>query len=114
NKKQLQRFLGSVTYIGAQIPYLSRHAAPLTELTGSDEWRWHALQQEAFEKTKNALTIALTPLNYEEIEKGNTKVYLYTDASDVGTGAFLCHGSDEQNAIGKIAAVVNRKFTPAQ
>ena len=38
NKKQLQQFLGSVKYIGSQLPYIATLQAPLTELTGTQQW----------------------------------------------------------------------------
>src|SRR5258708_30265143 len=42
------------------------------------------------------------------------RLYLVTDASKVGVGAYLCHGSTFETAKQRIAAIHSRKFTAAQ
>ena len=48
SKKQLQQFHGSVNYIGSHLPHIARLQAPLTELTGTQKWKWGDLQDHAF------------------------------------------------------------------
>jgi hypothetical protein len=57
---------------------------------------------------------ALKPLDYEQIKKGRVNVFLVTDASKVGTGAFICHGHKYEDAKTNIAALHSRKFSASQ
>jgi hypothetical protein len=57
---------------------------------------------------------ALKPLDYEQIKKGRVNVFLVTDASKVGTGAFICHGHKYEDAKRNIAALHSRKFSATQ
>ena len=52
NKKQLQQFLGSVNYIGSHLPHIATLQAPLTTLTGTQQWEWGNLQDNAFKQVK--------------------------------------------------------------
>jgi hypothetical protein len=90
--------------------------APLQELTGNAPWRWEGIQQEAFQQAKKLLKqyVPLTPINYDEVKSGNTKVFLITDASHVSTGAYICHGNDMDQAHSNIAAIHSRRFNSAQ
>jgi hypothetical protein len=118
DKKELQRFLGTVNYVGGHLPHLATLQAPLTELTGNEPWRWTDLHQRAFTQIISAcrLYLPLTPHDYPKILDPTSvyKVYLVTDASKVGVGSFLCHGWNFQDAKLRIAAMHSRKFTPAQ
>ena len=49
DKKQVQKFLGTVNYIGGHLPHIATLQAPLTELTGNAPRKWTATQQQAFE-----------------------------------------------------------------
>ena len=42
NKTQLQEFLGVVNYISQSIPHIASITAPLTSLTGTEEFVWTA------------------------------------------------------------------------
>jgi hypothetical protein len=53
--RQYEQFLGFVNYHRTFIKDLSRIAAPLTELTRKNPWKWGEEQQTAFEKLKSAL-----------------------------------------------------------
>ena len=52
NKKQLQEFLGVVNYISQFIPHLRLITAPLTSLTGTEEFVWTATHDQAMENVK--------------------------------------------------------------
>ena len=117
-KKQLQQFLGSVNYIGGHLPHIATLQAPLTELTGNASWEWKDLQQTAFKQVKQACKqyLPISPIDYSRVmDKSDPyTIFLVTDASKVGSGAFLCHGETYEEAKKNIAAMHSRKFTPAQ
>lgn len=86
NVKELQTFLGMMVYFSAYIPYYAWIVAPLFKLLKKGaEWKWNALEQEAFDLSKEVLTnapvraFAIPGLGYR----------LYTDACDYGLGAIL-------------------------
>ena len=54
NKKQLQEFLGVVNYISQFIPHLTLITAPLTSLTGTEEFVWTAIHDHAMDNVKRA------------------------------------------------------------
>src|SRR5258706_14529022 len=118
DKRQLQRFLGSVNYIGGHLPHIVTIQAPLTELTGNATWQWGDLQCTALRHVKRACNkhLPISPINYQNIQdpKSPDHLYLVTDASKVGVGAFLCHGNAFEDARKNIATIHSRKFTPAQ
>src|ERR1043165_2229139 len=115
NKKELQSFLGVLNYIAPHLPHSSTILAPLTELTGNAQWRWDSTQSQAFNQIKKLCNhyIPLSPINYDKVWSGEEKIYLITDASRVGVGAILSHGTDLEDAKGNIAALHSRKFTSA-
>ena len=60
DKSSLQRFLGLSSYYRAFVPGMARLAAPLMDLLKADvEFRWSAVQQEAFNMIKDALIDAV-------------------------------------------------------
>ncbi len=86
NVKQLQEFLGMVTYLGPFIPHLSKLTAPLRELLKStSEFTWNASYEAAFQKIKDAIMIDTT-LRYFDT---NEPVTIQVDASQTGLGAAL-------------------------
>ena len=54
NKKQLQEFLRVVNYISQFIPQLASITAPLTSLTGTEEFVWSATHDHAMDNVKRA------------------------------------------------------------
>jgi len=54
SKKQLQEFLGVVNYISQFIPHLASITAPLTSLTGTEEFVWTATDDHAMDNVKRA------------------------------------------------------------
>jgi transposase InsO family protein len=117
SKKQLQSFLGLVNYVAPHLPHSATVQGRLNELTGTTStWQWNELHEAAFNDIKRLCdkSISLTPLNYDDVKNGRTNVYLVTDASRTGTGAFICHGRTYQEGRTNIAALHSRKFTSAQ
>jgi hypothetical protein len=85
-KKDVERFLGVVTYLAKFIPNMSKHTEPLRGLTRDDvEWQWKAEQQLAFTTMKTMLTEAPV-LRYYDVK---LPVTLSVDASKSGLGAVL-------------------------
>lgn len=86
NIPELQRFLGSVTYLGKFIENLSQLTEPLRKLLKKDViWHWTFDQENAFQKLKQVL--ASTPvLRFYDVNKSVT---LSVDASSKALGAVL-------------------------
>ena len=110
SQKELQRFNGMVDYISQFLPHAATITAPLTELTGDAEWLWTDLQETAFQAVKRAAEEhrILKPIDYNNPDM----VWLFTDASPTGTGAWIGQGPTRDTA--RPAAFHSRKLTPAQ
>ncbi|SGY12372.1 BQ5605_C011g06487 [Microbotryum silenes-dioicae] len=137
NKRELQRFLGTVEYNARFLPHLADVAAPLTALTGTAEWRWSKTCDLAYEAVKklvadNAKLACIvesklapkgskpkhltSPPSYDDLcpkndEKGEY-LFLHTDASMTGTGAMLAVGTHWWNS--RPVGFHSRKFTDTQ
>ncbi|RXN21598.1 Transposon Ty3-I Gag-Pol [Labeo rohita] len=85
-KKDVERFMGMVTFLAKFIPNMSQHTESLRGLTRDDvAWQWRDEHQHAFDKLKTMLTEAHL-LRYYDI---NLPVTLSVDASKDGLGAVL-------------------------
>ena len=86
NKTELQRFLGTVNYLGKFIPNLATETAPLRILLAKDiVWHWQPEQNRAFDRLKLLVTQAPV-LQYFDVNK---PVVVSADASKDGVGAVL-------------------------
>lgn len=86
SRKDLERFLGMIQYIGRFIPSLSAMSAPLRILLKKEtEWHWEKEQEDAYNKLKNLATSTPT-LKYFDVDR---PVELSVDASKDGLGAVL-------------------------
>ena len=84
--KELQSFLGMITYLAPFVPQLSEHTAPLRQLLKKDsEYQWHPEHQQAFANIKNLICAAGT-LSYFDPSKPTV---IQVDASQVALGATL-------------------------
>lgn len=86
NVKELQRFLGLVTYLSKFIKNLADVTAPLRILLEKDtEWIWETQQDQAFQELKNMLKRPPV-LGFYSTEK---PIILSVDASSVACGGVL-------------------------
>jgi len=79
-----------VNYISQFIPHIATITAPLTELSGNAEWLGTNLKEAAFEAVKRAADKhkVLRPIDYNKPDM----IWLFTDASPTGTGAWISQG----------------------
>jgi len=110
SKKELQKFIGVVIYHAQFLPHLSTALAPLSDLTSQEVFEWRPLHEEAFQQVKRlaSTTIPLRPVNYSSPET----IYLITDASKVGAGAWVGQGTSPEKVYP--AAFHSRKFATSQ
>jgi len=110
NKKQLQEFLGVVNYISQFIRHLASITAPVTSLTGTEEFVWTATHDHAMDNVKRAAANnrIMKPIDHESA----LPRWLITDASDTGVGAGVGQGETADTA--RPAALHSRKFSNAQ
>lgn len=86
NNKDLERFLGLVTYVGSFIPNLSEKTRVLRELLRKDiAWHWSDIHDKCLEELKRCITNPPV-LQYYSLDK---PVTLSVDASQHGLGACL-------------------------
>ena len=86
NVHELQVFLGMMVYFSAYIPFYAWIVAPLfTLLRKGTPWQWTALEQEAFNLSKEALVNA--PVRAYAIPGLGYR--LYSDACDIGVACIL-------------------------
>ena len=100
-----------VVYLSKFLPRLSEVMAPLSELAGlGKDWEWTPLHDAAFRQVKELCSSAevIKPIDYESKDQ----IYLITDASQVGTGAWIGQGPNRD--LIKPAGFSSKKFNPAQ
>lgn len=86
NKKDIERFLGLITYVGSFVPNLSDKTLPLRELLKKEiEWHWDERHEQCFTYLKTCLT-KRPVLQYYSLEK---PIIISVDASSTGLGACL-------------------------
>ena len=110
SQKEPQRFNGMVNDISQVIPHITTIAAPLTELSGNAEWLCTDLQEAAFGAVNQAADKhkVFRPIDYNKPDM----IWLLTDASPTGTGAWICQGPTRDAA--RATAFLSRKLTPSQ
>ncbi|XP_048255270.1 uncharacterized protein K02A2.6-like [Haliotis rufescens] len=85
-KKELQRFLGMVNYLGRYIQDLSTKSAPLRQLLEKDShWSWSHEQDKSWEELRNLIS-QRPVLQFYDTKK---PIKVSTDASKHGLGAIL-------------------------
>jgi len=109
-KKQLHEFLRVVNHISQLIAHLASIKAPLTSLTGSEEFVWTATHDQAMDNVKQpaAHNQIMKPIDHESA----LPICLITDGSDTGVGAWVAQGETADTA--RAAALHSSKFSNAQ
>ncbi|TYJ57537.1 hypothetical protein B9479_001855 [Cryptococcus floricola] len=139
--KQLRSFIGLLNYVRKFIPHLAAPLSILTALIPPNKtaekacttymkkkekgekvdaeglcwsWDWSTAADQAFEECKSLLAqiTGLVPLDYDTVQRGEQQVYLYTDASNTGIGAWLGAGN-LPDAVAPIA-YFSRSLIPAE
>ncbi|KAJ8520332.1 hypothetical protein ONZ45_g2797 [Pleurotus djamor] len=111
----VRKFLGLVRYVSVFLPRLVDMASVLSPFTSglSDEAvAWKAEHQRAFEGIKKLVVSheCLTVIDHEN--PGANKIFLTTDASDLGTGAVLSFGKTWESA--RPVAFDSKGYSPAE
>ncbi|GAA5969842.1 hypothetical protein JCM11641_008057 [Rhodosporidiobolus odoratus] len=95
NPRDILRFMGVMQWMSDHLPHLNELAAPLTRLTGHVDWNWSPACDAAFEAMKK---LKLAPLNLNKLESGEERLFLFTDASMVGSGCWIGQGTSRETA----------------
>ena len=104
NVKELQSFLGLVTYLGPYIKNLSELTAPLRTLLHNDsDFQWNSEQELAFERLKKQICKSTT-LSYFQPAK---PTIIQVDASQHSLGAALIQD-------GRPIAFASKSLTPTE
>lgn len=112
----VRQFLGLVRYLSAFLPRLAELTAILTPLTnkvaGGEHIVWRDNHQAAFEGIKQLVASreCLTVIDHEN--PGENRIFVTTDASDLGTGAVLSFGKDWASA--RPVAFESKQLSPAE
>ena len=108
NKKELQRFLGMINYLGKFIPKLSDMTAPLRKLLQNDvDWSFEK-QHEVSVQTLQKLITTAPVLKYFDPTK---PTQISSDFSGEGLGALLEQQIDD---VWHPVAYASRTLTPAE
>jgi len=110
NQKVLEHFNGIVNNILQFLSHAATITGPLTELTANTEWLWSDLHDAAFEALKRAAEKhqVLRLIDYRIPDM----VWLFTDASPTGTGAWVGQGPIRD--VARPPVFYSRKLTPSQ
>ena len=86
NKKEVQTFLGFITYLQKFLPHISEISAPLRKLLEKKvDWYWDTVQEESFNKLKEMATKTPVLAFYNP----KNSLTLNVDSSSYGLGAVL-------------------------
>jgi len=111
DKKDIQRLLGLVNYVGKFIPNLSEVTAPLRLLLKKNEsWCWEDEQKEAFRKIKE-LILSKTCLQFYDVTKAVT---IQVDASKSGIGAVLLQDNKPVAYASKSFTATQKRYAPIE
>ena len=110
SKNELQTFIGVVIYHAQFLPHLATLSAPLSDLLSQNEFDWRPLHEEAFQQIRT-LTKSITTLRPIDYQSPHS-IYLFTDTSKVGAGAWIGQGPSPEKA--HPAAFHSRKFATSQ
>ena len=139
NSHQLHLFLGLVNYLRDFVPNLATHTTVLHAALAPNSmaekayykamkmhkghlpdgwtgWTWSfgPAEQAAFEAVRCAVSTVpcLTVIDYDAVKAGTQKVFLFTDASNTGTGAWIGVGTSQDSV--QPVAYDSRTFNSTQ
>ncbi|EFO87345.1 hypothetical protein CRE_31410 [Caenorhabditis remanei] len=96
NQKQLASFLGAICFYSRFVPKLSELRGPLDRLMKQDvEWKWTPIEQNAFDKLKNAVADSTMLSHFKE----DWKIMVAADASQYGIGGVLMHETPDGQEV---------------
>ena len=111
DKKDVQRLLGLINYVGKFIPNLSELTAPLRELLVKNKpWQWGKSQNQSFERTKELL-ISKKCLAYYDVQK---PVKIQVDANKSGIGAVLLQDDRPIACASKSLTAMQQRYAPIE
>jgi RNase H-like domain found in reverse transcriptase/Integrase zinc binding domain/Reverse transcriptase (RNA-dependent DNA polymerase) len=99
NPQDILRFMGTITWMSDHVPHLAEIAAPLTTLTGKVPWNWTPECDTAFATLKSLVPATLRPLDWDKVDAGLERVYVFTDASISGCGGWIGQGPAREKAV---------------
>jgi hypothetical protein len=110
----VQRFLGLVNYVAHYLPDVSAYTSALHAMSRQKSFQWLPIHEKSFSMIKDMTCKApiLKPIDYEQAVRDGEKIFLITDASITGIGAYYGQGKDWKSC--RPAAFLSKKFTPAQ
>jgi len=107
NQKELQRFLGMVTYLSKFIPNFSSHTDILRQILKKDiAWHWTDQHENALQVIKKLISEAAT-LKYYDPSK---VLMIQTDASSTGLGSCLLQDGQPIAYASKSLTVAERNY----
>jgi hypothetical protein len=110
----VQRFLGLVNYVAHYLPDVTAYTSALHGMSRQKSFQWLPVHEKSFSMIKELTCKApvLKPIDYEQAVKNGEKLFLITDASIIGVGAYYGQGKDWKTC--RPAAFMSKKFSPAQ
>ena len=109
--QELGRILGSFTWLSTHIPASQELAAPLHQLLHGERWFWTDTHENAFQEMKKLVSSRKVRRPMPLISDPD-KVFVYADASLVGSGGMIAAGKSLESA--KPVVYHSRVFNPAQ
>ncbi len=109
NLRETRSFLGLAGYYRFSVPNFAQIANPLHELTRKHvKFEWTVKRQNSFQKIKDML------VSHHVMALPNTRkpYIIYTDASQLGTGAILCQEDDK--GVEKVIHYASQALSPTQ
>jgi transposase InsO family protein len=108
---EIQRFLGLVQYIAHFMPDVSAYTTPLANAGRQHRpFQWTPLLDKCFNSIKQLA--CKTPILKPIDPKSNEPIWVVTDGSQSGVGAYYGQGLDWKTC--QPAGFLSKKFTPAQ
>lgn len=106
---ELRSFLGLASYVSGFIPRFADLTEPLWSASRSGKFEWAEEQDEAFNKTKEAIESCTIAQGFFQL---NDKTFLYTDASPHALGAVLVQ--EDSSGTKRIISFASKTLTSTE